>query len=223
MRMITSRLPSQHTYDRAELIADSVVHIVGVSLGLVGAIVLILISVGSIPSAQLPSLLIYALGLLSMLGLSAAYNMWPNSPIKLILRRFDHAAIFMMIAASYTPFLWRTPAQIPLISLLIGVWLVAIAGVALKIFLPSRFDRAAIALYLALGWSALLVYDAIAAAIPALSLWLLAAGGVFYSIGVIFHCWQRLRFQNAIWHAFVLTAAGCHYGAVVLCVTETAG
>ncbi|HWP26100.1 MAG TPA: hemolysin III family protein [Xanthobacteraceae bacterium] len=218
--MMTSRPPSQNSYDRAELIADAVIHGIGVSLGLAGAIVLIVIAAGSIPALLLPSIAIYALGLTSMLGLSAAYNMWPDSPVKGMLRRLDHSAIFVMIAATYTPFLWRIPEQVPLMALLIGVWVVAIAGVALKLLLPGRFDRAAIALYLALGWSALLAYDAIAAAIPARSLWLLAAGGVLYSTGVIFHAWQRLRFQNAIWHGFVLLAACCHYAAVLLSLSK---
>jgi hemolysin III len=135
-----------------------------------------------------------------------------------MLRRFDHSAIFVMIAGTYTPFLWQMHGWIVPLGLLIAVWLAAAAGVALKMMLPRRFDRAAIALYLVLCWSGLFAYETIAAAIPAASLWLLAAGGVLYSTGVIFHSWQRLRFQNAIWHGFVLLAACCHYSAVLLCV-----
>jgi hemolysin III len=96
-----------------------------------------------------------------------------------------------------------------------GVWGTAAVGIVLKLFFPGRFDRLAIVLYLAMGWSGVMVYDVIAAAIPTVTLWLVATGGVLYSAGVVFHVWERLRFQNAIWHGFVLLAASCHYAAVL--------
>jgi hemolysin III len=82
---------------------------------------------------------------------------------------------------------------------------------------PARFDRIAIVLYLLLGWSCVLAYGPISAALPNASLWLLVAGGVLYSTGVVFHAWRKLRFHNAIWHGFVLVAACCHYSAVLEC------
>lgn len=215
--------PTQHIDDRAEVIADAIIHALGVSLGSAGAILLIVIAVVLLPAVVFPSIAIYAVGLVSMLGFSAAYNMWPISPTKWILRRLDHSAIFVMIAGTYTPFLWQMLERTVSLSLLVAVWLAALAGVALKMFLPGRYDRVAIVLYLTLGWSGLFAYETIAAAIPALSLWLLAAGGALYSTGVIFHSWQRLRFQNAIWHGFVLLAACCHYSAVLLSVTKSSG
>ena len=84
----------------------------------------------------------------------------------------------------------------------IGVWLSAAVGMALKLALPGRFDRLAIILCLLLGWSGVIAYDSLVSAIPSSSLWLLAIGGVLYSLGTLFHVWQRLRFQNAIWHVF---------------------
>jgi hemolysin III len=104
-------------------------------------------------------------------------------------------------------------------GLLIVVWLTAVIGSIIKLLLPGRFDRLAIALYLLLGWSGLVAYRPIAAALPGLILWLLAAGGVLYSAGLIFHLLQKLRFQNAIWHGFVLVAACCHYTAILEFVT----
>jgi hemolysin III len=101
----------------------------------------------------------------------------------------------------------------------IGLWASALVGMALKLALPGRFDRFAIVLCLALGWSGAVVYDSITSALPSPSLWLLAIGGILYSIGTLFHVWQSLRFQNAIWHAFVLLAASCHYSAVLTCLT----
>jgi hemolysin III len=155
-----------------------------------------------------------------MLGFSAAYNLWPISRTKWVLRRFDHSAIYVMIAGTYTPFIVQMKIGVVSMGLLIGVWLVAIVGITLKLLLPGRLDRLAILLYLLLGWSGVVFYEPIAAALPSLSLWLLAVGGILYSTGVIFHVWQNLRFQNAIWHGFVLVAACCHYSAVLDCVVS---
>jgi hemolysin III len=158
---------------------------------------------------------VYVAGLLAMLVLSATYNLWPVSRAKWILRRFDHSAIYVLIAATYTPVIMQVKDSIYAIAMLIGVWCVAIVGVVLKLALPGRYDRVAVGLYLAMGWSGAMLYDAVAAALPSLALWFVVAGGALYSLGVIFHAWQRLRFQNAIWHAFVLLGAACHYTAVL--------
>jgi hemolysin III len=204
-------------YDRVELIADGAVHVIGVSLGLIGAVVIVDMAAQSGAATDIPSIVIYAVGLLAMLGFSAAYNMWPISPVKWVLRRFDHSAIYLMIAGTYTPFVGQLKDGVASAGLLLGVWLTAIIGVALKLLMPGRFDRMAIALYLILGWSCVVAYGPISAALPNASLWLLFAGGVLYSIGVIFHAWRKLRFHNAIWHGFVLAAACCHYSAVLAC------
>jgi hemolysin III len=204
-------------YDRVELIADGAVHVIGVSLGLIGAVVIVDMAAQSGAATDIPSIVIYAVGLLAMLGFSAAYNMWPISPVKWVLRRFDHSAIYLMIAGTYTPFVGQLKDGVASAGLLLGVWLTAIIGVALKLLMPGRFDRMAIALYLILGWICVVAYGPISAALPNASLWLLFAGGVLYSIGVIFHAWRKLRFHNAIWHGFVLAAACCHYSAVLAC------
>jgi hemolysin III len=99
-----------------------------------------------------------------------------------------------------------------------GLWSSALAGVLLKIALPGRFDRLSIALYLLMGWSGVMAYDYFVPVVPSKALWLLAIGGAFYSLGTLFHLWENLRFQNAIWHGCVLIAASCHYSAVLTCL-----
>ena len=200
-------------YDRAEIALDAVVHGVGVVLGVVGAAVLIAFALNSPAIGDLTVAAVYAAGLLAMLGLSAAYNLWPVSRIKWVLRRFDHSAIYLLIAATYTPFISQMKNGLAS-ALLVGVWSVAVVGIALKLTLPGRFDRLSIVLYLLLSWSGVMMYDVIAA-LPASTLWLLGAGGLLYTFGVVFHLWESLRFQNAIWHAFVVFAAACHYTAVI--------
>jgi len=202
-------------YDRTELIADGVVHGVGILAGVVAATVLIVLTAIYATALDIVAVSIYVAGLLSMLVLSATYNLWPVSPTKWVLRRFDHSAIYMLIAATYTPFIMELKDSVFAIAVLIGVWCVAIFGIVLKLGWPGRFDRLAVGLYLALGWSGLMLYDAVVAALPNVALWLVLAGGALYSLGVIFHAWQRLRFQNVIWHCFVLLGAACHYTAVL--------
>jgi len=201
-------------YDRAEVTLDAVVHGVGLVLGIVGTAVLIAFTLRSPAVGDLPVAIVYTTGLLAMLGFSAAYNLWPVSRIKWLLRRFDHSAIYLLIAATYTPFIAQMKNGLLATTLLAGVWTVAAVGIVLKLALPGRFDRFSIVLYLALSWSGVAMYEVIAA-LPATTLWLLGAGGLLYSFGVIFHFWESLRFQNAIWHAFVVLAAACHYTAVI--------
>jgi hemolysin III len=203
-------------YDRAEIIADGAVHAIGICLGAIGAVAILAISARMEGLAG--PILIYVIGLVATLALSAAYNMWPLTPAKLILRRFDHSAIYLLIAGTYTPLLAQMKNALASASLGIGIWSSAVIGIALKLTLPGRFDRAAIVLCLLLGWSGVIAYDALASALPSESLWLLAIGGILYSLGTLFHIARRLRFHNAIWHGFVLVAASCHYSAILACL-----
>src|SRR5438552_5485888 len=202
-------------YDRVELIADGVVHVVGIVFGLIAATVLVVLTAVYASTLDIVAVSIYVAGLLSMLVLSASYNLWPVSRTKWVLRRFDHSAIYVLIAATYTPFIMELKDSVFAMALLIGVWCVAIFGIGLKLACPGRFDRLAVGLYLALGWSGMMLYDSVVTALPRMALWLVLAGGALYSLGVIFHAWRRLRFQNVIWHSFVLLGAACHYTAVL--------
>jgi hemolysin III len=206
-------------YDRAEIIADGVIHAAGIVLGLVGTIAITIVAL-KVPQIEVSSIFVYAGCLITMLVLSATYNMWPISPTKWLLRRFDHSAIYLLIAGTYTPFLVLMKSSIASVSLGIGVWSSAVIGMVLKLVFPGRFDRFAVGLCLILGWSGVVAYDSLASAVPQASLWLLAIGGILYSIGALFHIWRRLRFHNAIWHGFVLLAASCHYSAVLACLAS---
>jgi hemolysin III len=203
-------------YDRAEVIADGIVHGIGITLGVAGVVAMLVASIyANVDPAELAAIAIYSVGILAVLCTSAAYNLWPISRTKWILRRFDHACIFVLIAGTYTPFITQLKNGVAATLLFIGVWSVAIAGAALKLALPGRLDRAAIAAYLLLGASGLLAYDVVAASLPASTIWLIAIGGLIYAAGVPFHMWEGLRFQNAVWHVFVLVATACFYSAVL--------
>ncbi|QQO23945.1 hemolysin III family protein [Bradyrhizobium diazoefficiens] len=202
-------------YDRAELIADAIIHAIGVLSGIIAATALVVLAVVYASATDIVGVSIYVAGLLSMLVLSATYNLWPVSPAKWLLRRFDHSAIYLLIAATYTPFILEVKDSAFALVLLAGVWCAAISGIVLKLLCPGRFDRVSVGIYLAMGWSGVMLYDAVVQALPALVLDFILAGGLLYSLGVVFHAWRRLRFQNAIWHGFVLAGAACHYTAVL--------
>ncbi|TDR93016.1 PAQR family membrane homeostasis protein TrhA [Enterovirga rhinocerotis] len=203
-------------YSRAELIADGVVHAVGLVLALGGAAVLIALAALRLPAGEIAAVVVYAAGLVMLLAVSAAYNMWPISPTKWRLRRVDHASIFILIAATYTPFMTRVPSEGMALAVFVGVWVVAIGGAALKLALPGRFDRAAIAAYLLLGFSGVLAWETVAKALSTPTLVLMVVGGLTYAAGIVFHVWHGLRFQNAVWHGFVLVASAAFYSAVLV-------
>jgi hemolysin III len=200
-------------YSRSETIADLTVHVVGLCFGFSAVAVLLALAATYAPPTDLIAASVYALGLLSMLAFSAAYNLWPVCPMKWRLRRFDHSAIYVLIAATYTPFALDLKPYVAL-AILVGVWSVAAAGVAVKFALPGRFDHLSIVVYAAMGWSAAILWSR-NATIPALAFRLLIAGGILFTLGLVFHVWRKLRFQNAIWHFFVLLGVTCHYAAVV--------
>lgn len=203
------------TYDFQEIVADGVVHGIGIVLALIGVTALIFYATLWASLGEIAAAWVYGVGLLLCLSISFTYNIWPVSRAKWVLRRFDHSAIFVLIAATYTPFLQRGVQEPLILFMLVAIWLTAFGGIALKCLFPGRYDRLAILLYLAMGWSGVIVAVPISQYLPAVTVWLIVAGGIIYSLGVVFHVWERLRFQNAIWHGFVVTASAVHYGAVV--------
>ena len=207
-------------YDRNEVIADGIVHGVGVVFALIGVTALIFYATVFSTSGQLAATWVYGTGLVLALEISFAYNVWPVSMVKWHLRRFDHSAIFVLIAATYTPFLQRGIEDPFLAGMLVFIWAMAAGGSALKFLLPGRYDRLAILIYLAMGWVGVFAAGPLLAHLSVTTLTLIVVGGVLYSVGVIFHVWEALRFQNAIWHGFVVAAAAVHYSAVVTSVVS---
>ncbi|MGE0151563.1 MAG: hemolysin III family protein [Reyranellaceae bacterium] len=200
---------------RRELIADAVVHVVGLVAGLAAAAVLLTLGILQGDGFDIAALLVYALGLLAMLAFSAAYNLARRSRRRALLRRFDHAAIFAMIAGTYTPFTTLRLEGGWSIGLTAAVWGVALTGMVLKLWKPHLVERLSVPLYLALGWIIVVAVNPLLGALDASTLILLGIGGLLYTAGVIFHVWERLPYQNAAWHGFVLAAAMVHYAAVV--------
>lgn len=206
--------PAERPYTRNEQRLDLAIHILGI-LFAVNASLWLLWRVTGLPAAI--SVSVYCAGLLAMITMSAIYNLWPaHRPSKQVLRRLDHSTIFIMIAATYTPFAANRLGAPAGDIVLAAIWLCASMGIALKLAFPRRFELASIALYIAMGWMIVLVIRPLAASVAAIDFWLLMAGGLVYSTGIAFYLIERIRFHKAIWHAFVLVAAVLHFAAIAL-------
>ncbi|MBR0670580.1 PAQR family membrane homeostasis protein TrhA [Neoroseomonas soli] len=201
-------------YTRGERLADSGIHLLGMSAALIACSAL------AVAGHQSRSILVsvavglYGIGLLAMLGSSAVYHLVKEGRWKGRFRRLDHAAIFVMIAGTYTPVIVLAMPGPWGWSLLSVVWAGAVAGAAVKFLAPGRFERLSVLAYLALGWVGMAAIGPLLDALRTPDMVLLAAGGLLYSSGVLMHLSTRLRYHNALWHLFVLVAAGCHFVAV---------
>ncbi|MEO6394836.1 MAG: hemolysin III family protein [Devosia sp.] len=204
-------------FSRAELIADGVIHGLGITHAIGAGIVLIVFASIGTARPELPAIVLYLVSLVAVLGISMMFNLAPASGFKRAMDRLDKAAIFLLIAATYTPFLALLGGTPGLWLLLAFIWASALAGVALRLVDPPGFSRVAILLYLGIGWSGILVFGALLAALPPAAFWLVLAGGLTYSAGIVFHLWERLKFHNALWHAFVVAGTVLHLWALMFC------
>lgn len=207
-------MPGRHYASRAERSADWWVHVVGLAGAAIGGGTLLGLALGLGRWGEAGSVAIYALGLLLMLACSAAYNL-TGQKRRPLLRRLDHAAIFVMIAGSYTPFTTQRLEGAWSLAMTAAVWALALAGVAGKLLLPGLARGVWVAIYLALGWIAVIAIKPLADSVPWVALLLLALGGAVYSSGVLVFVRKQLRFRRAIWHGFVVTAAGIHFAAIL--------
>ena len=200
-------------YTRHEQTADAAVHILGIVFAINASLWLLWHVTGV---SVLLSVSIYCVGLVAMIGCSAAYNLTPSSkPSKTILRRLDHAAIFIMIAATYTPFAVNRLGATSGTIILAVVWICATFGVVMKLVWPRRFEWLSLGLYLAMGWVIVTVILPLSASLAEVNFWLLMAGGIVYSAGVIFYVMERIPYHRAIWHGFVLAAAVLQFGSIL--------
>jgi hemolysin III len=203
-------------YTPAERLADAVLHVAGLAAALVAAPALV--AVAAAMSADGPTLAaasVYGATLVAMFAASAGYHLVRRTDLAEILRRLDHAAIYAKIAGTYTPFtvLLGGDRALPILA---GMWSAAGAGMLLKLIAPRRFEVATLALYLAMGWAVVVVGWPIIEALAPHARVLLVTGGLLYTVGVGFHLWDSLPFQNAIWHGFVLVASFVLYAAVLI-------
>lgn len=208
-------------YSLAEEIANSISHGVGLVFGIVGLVLLLIQAVDA--NANIMAITSYSLygGSMILLFLaSTLYHAIPHANAKRWLKKFDHCAIYLLIAGTYTPFL-LVGLDSPLArTLMIVIWGLALLGILFKLTIAHRFKVLSLVTYLAMGWLSLIVIYELTEKLALGGVTLLAAGGIVYSLGVIFYVCKRIPYNHAIWHGFVLGGSVCHFLAIYLYVGQ---
>ncbi|MEO8029236.1 MAG: hemolysin III family protein [Gemmatimonadota bacterium] len=205
----------QHRHQTfGEEIANAVTHGAGLLASLI-ALPVLLVAGGRGDGLVTVAFAVFATSLVLLYGASTLYHAVPHPPAKRVLRVIDHSAIYLLIAGTYTPFAMGV-LRGPLGWSLLGVmWALAAAGIASKLVVGFRFPRLSTALYLMMGWMALIAIRPLWLGLPAAGLGWLLAGGLCYTGGVVFYVKDRPRFNHAVWHLFVLGGSICHFWAVL--------
>jgi hemolysin III len=206
------------SYSNKEEIAHSITHGIGALLSVIGLVTLVMYSSRYGDAWSIVSSGIYGTTLIALYTSSTLYHSVTTPEPRKVLQKLDHAAIFFLIAGTYTPFTLvnlRDDWGWPLFAM---VWSIAIAGVIMELLVKQRSRRLSVALYLGLGWLILVAIQPMIANVAPGGLVLLLIGGLFYSLGVIFYMWKTLLYHHAIWHLFVLAGSTCHFFSVLLYV-----
>jgi len=201
--------------------ADLIVHLTGLAFALFGGGVLLGLSVARGDLGLVLAVSVYAAGMLAMLGFSTAYN-FARPKWRPLLRRLDHAGIFLMIAGSYTPFTTHNLSGAWAWAMTGAVWGLAGLGILGKLLLPGVGKRFWIGLYVALSWLVVIAFQPLVAHGSWIALILLAIGGALYMSGAVFYVRKKLGWFRAIWHGHVVAAASVHWAAVLVGVVLTA-
>lgn len=210
-------------YSRNEELANSLTHGLGLVLSVVGLALLVVFASLHGDAWQIVSAAVYGVTLVLLYTTSTLYHSLRGEQLKHLLRKFDHAAIFLLIAGTYTPFVLVTLRGPWGWSLFGVVWGLAVAGVTIKFWLAGRFRVISTLIYLAMGWLVMVAIKPLVAALPAGGMKLLVAGGLCYTGGAGFYLLKKLPYHHAIWHLFVLGGSACHWAAVFIYVMPSGG
>ena len=205
-------------YTLGEEIAHSVTHGIGVILSVAGLVVLVTLAALRGNAWHVVSSSIFGATLIFLYTASTLYHSITHPGAKRVLRVFDHSAIFLLIAGTYTPFTLVSLRGGWGWTLFVAVWGLALVGIVYKITAKNRFRLLSVLLYLGMGWLVLVAIEPMVTTVPIPGLILLLAGGLCYTLGLIFYVWRSLPYSHAVWHVFVLAGSICHYFAVLLYV-----
>lgn len=208
-------------YTLAEEIANSISHGIGLVFGIVGLALLLGQAVDTHASTlAITSYALYGGSMILLFLASTLYHAVPHPRAKIWLKKFDHCAIYLLIAGTYTPFL-LVGLDSPLArGLMVVIWGLALLGILFKLTIAHRFKVLSLVTYLAMGWLSLVVIYELAMRLSPGGITLLALGGLIYSLGVIFYVCKRIPYNHAIWHGFVLGGSVCHFLAIYLYVGQ---
>lgn len=203
------------TLSIGEEIFNSITHGIGTLLSIAALVILIVVAVIKGNAWHVVSFSIFGTTLVLLYLSSTLYHSFTKIKLKNLFVRFDHAAIFLLIAGTYTPFL-LTALRGTLGWILFGIiWAVAIAGIVIRSIYLTKFRKLMVGLYVAMGWMFVVAIGPMMKNLPEISLILLFLGGIMYSIGVVFYVWRNLKYGHGIWHLFVLAGSIMHFFSVI--------
>lgn len=203
------------TLSLGEEIFNSITHGIGTLLSIAALVLLVVFASIRGNAWHIVSFSIFGSTMVLLYLASTLYHSFTKDKIKNLFARFDHAAIFLLIAGTYTPFVLTTLRGTLGWTLFGIIWAVAIAGVVIRSIYLTRFRKLMVSLYLAMGWMFVVAIGPMIKNLPAISVWFLFLGGAMYSIGVIFYVWRNLKYGHGIWHLFVLAGSIMHFFAVL--------
>ena len=207
-------LQIQRNYADEELV-NSITHGIGTVLSIAGLAILVLLATLYGNDWHIVSFSIFGSTLVILYAASTLYHSFSNPSVKLVFKKLDHCAIFLLIAGTYTPFMLVSLRGAWGWSIFGIIWMLAIVGIITKSISVLRFKRLSVASYLCMGWRVLIVIKQVLNEIPHTSLILLFIGGISYTAGVIFFAWRKMPFNHGVWHIFVLCGSVLHYFSVL--------
>lgn len=213
---LKDRTLTQHLYSMGEEIMNSITHGIGAALSVAGLTVLVVLAVLYGNVTQVVSFSIYGGSLIVLYLASTLYHSFQQPKVKRVLKFIDHAAIFFLIAGTYTPFLLLGVQGAWGWTFLVVIWGIAILGVSFKAIFFNRMQKASVMLYILMGWLSVLILRSLLDNIPVGGLIWLGLGGAAYTIGVIFYAMKKVPYMHGVWHLFVLAGSLCHYFAILL-------
>jgi len=199
----------------AEELANSLTHGVGLTLSIAAFVVLVVLAAMRGSASRIVSCAVYASTLICLYAASTLYHSIRSRRLKRVLKICDHSAIYLLIAGTYTPFLLVNLRGSRGWSLFAIIWGLAMAGILFKVWFVDHFPALSTVVYLLMGWLALLAIKPMLHSVPHSGLLWLLAGGVLYTVGVVFYAWKIVPYNHAIWHGFVIAGSTCHYFAVL--------
>lgn len=214
--------PTTKQYSTGEEIFNSVSHGVGALLSVIGASILVTLAVCFGNGIAVVSSIIYGVSLTMLYTMSTLYHAFPFQKVKRLFRIFDHSSVYLLIAGTYTPFtlitLQHSAKGFPIF---IAMWVCTAIGILLNVFNVEKFKWVSLVLYVGMGWTAIFAIKDIAAALPKNGFILLLAGGIAYTVGIVFYVMKKVKYMHAVWHLFVLLGSILHYFCIVVYVLPT--
>jgi len=204
-------MPNHCKYTIAEELANTTSHGLGVLLSVIALITLMTVSIPEGDIIKIASFAIYGTSLILLFLASTLYHGLSNEKFKQIFKLLDHCAIYMLIAGSYTPLMLITLKGPLGEGMLVLIWLIAFLGIIFKIKWGHKHKKLSLLTYLGMGFISLAVINELYQHLTTSGLVLLAAGGFIYTLGVFFYVQNKIHFNHAIWHLFVLAGASCHF------------